>query len=445
MMDRIREHPRTLWTLCGIELWERFGFFAITGQLILWLIQPLSEGGMGWTKTDAFQLFGWFTACTYLSPLVGGYLADRFLGQRLAVAIGNLCLIAGYALLIVPTPYGNAVTGGDASIKTVALHVSLALQIAGTGLFKPNISVMVGRLYNRGDPAMDAGFTYFWTGLNIGALFASLIGGYVFDRMGAAPVHVIVTMALMLSLLTTLVSWKNLSAQIDATAIFDVKKTQSINLDSNRIFLITIVILLGGIFNSIFQQLNILITVFTDERVDHNLLGFHIPTLWLISLNQISILLCVPLVAAWWARRDGRGLRSSAFFNFSIAFAVMTLTFGILAIMSGDAGRVGMAGPAFAIFLTGIAEIFVQPIGLAMATRLAPPHYAGPIMGCWFLAYAFAYYASAQLGVLSTVIGDQRVFILTCIASLAVTVILMLLRRPLERRLAIAEQGSAPV
>jgi proton-dependent oligopeptide transporter, POT family len=442
MIGGLRQHPKALWTLCGIEVWERFGYYAITGQLILWLIQPLSEGGMGWAKGDAYELYGWFTTCSYLAPVLGGYIADRVLGQRLAVVIGNVCLIAGYALLIVPTPLGNAITQGDPAAGAPFLYASLALLITGTGLFKPNISVMAGRLYERNDPAMDAGFTYFWTAINVGALLASLVGGYIFDRMGAAPVYVIVTLALVMALLITATAWKTLPTQQGKNDETKTGDATVLTLDANRALLITLVILFGGLFNGIFQQLNTLITVFTDERIDRDVLGFDVPTLWLVSLNQISILVCVPIVTAWWARRTTRGLSSSAFFNFAIAFALMTLTFGVFALMSGGTGKIGIAAPAFAIFLTGIAEIFVQPIGLAMAIRLAPQRFSGPIMGGWFLAYAFANYVSAKLGVLSTVIGDQRVFILTCTSALTAMVILIMGRKPLEKRLARAEQDS---
>ncbi|MGL4640095.1 MAG: MFS transporter, partial [Shewanella sp.] len=341
----------------------------------------------------------------------------------------------GYILLILATPIGIGFTDGGSGTPSFFLYLSLASLVIGTGLFKPNISVMVGRLYDRDDPALDAGYTYFWTGINVGALLASLLAGYVFDRFGAGPVYILVSIALMLCVLITLTAWKNLPDKARIEKVENIGREDSMNMDANRWFLIVLVILCGGIFNTIFQQLNTVITVFADERIDRDLMGFSIPTLWLLSLNQIAIIICVPLVTLWWAKRSRQGKNTSAFVNFSIAFAVMTATFGIMALMSSGTGKVSLAAPAFAIWLTGLAEIFIQPIGLSMASQLAPKRYSGPIMGAWFLAYAFAYYASGQLGVLSTIIGDQNIFILSCAASVAMFLMLAFSRKSLETRL----------
>ena len=167
-MDRTNylfRQPPGLALLFVTEMWERFSYYGMRAILVLFLITETGRGGLGWSVERASQLYGWYTGLVYLTPVIGGYLADRYLGLHRALVFGGMLIALGHFSLALETIAG--------------FYAGLFLLIVGTGLFKPNVSTMVGRLYEPQDPRRDAGFTIFYIGINLGALLGPLVCGYL--------------------------------------------------------------------------------------------------------------------------------------------------------------------------------------------------------------------------------------------------------------------------
>ena len=170
--NNVLGHPAALFVLFFTEMWERFSYYGMRAILTLYLVTETTDanGGLGWSNMEALKLYGWYTMLVYLMSIPGGYIADKFIGQKKSVLIGGLMLIVGHAIL--------------AYQQMWAFYSGLVLIITGVGMLKPNISTMVGGLYKVGDIRRDKGFTIFYIGINIGAFLSSLIVGYVGERIG---------------------------------------------------------------------------------------------------------------------------------------------------------------------------------------------------------------------------------------------------------------------
>lgn len=169
-------HPKGLFLLFGTEMWERFSYYGMRALLVLYLTALTTEGGLGWTQADALQLYGIYTGLVYVTPILGGYLADNILGQRKSIIYGGILMAAGQFTLGTPHEY---IPG----MEHTFFYLGLTLLIIGNGLFKPNISTMVGDLYEDGDRRRDSAFTIFYMGINLGAAFAPLVIGYIGEEI----------------------------------------------------------------------------------------------------------------------------------------------------------------------------------------------------------------------------------------------------------------------
>ncbi len=163
-------HPKGLFLLFGTELWERFSYYAMRAILVLYLTDKTINGGLGWSTQDALNLYGIYTGLVYITPLIGGWIADNFLGQRRSIIIGGLLMALGQFTLALP----NSMVDPH---SVTAFYLGLGLLIIGNGMFKPNISTMVGDLYQEGDNRRDGAFTIFYMGINLGSLMAGIIAG----------------------------------------------------------------------------------------------------------------------------------------------------------------------------------------------------------------------------------------------------------------------------
>jgi len=165
-----QKHPKALYLLFFTEMWERFSYYGMRALLVLYLVSEVGKGGLGWTSAQAGHLYGLYTGFVYVTPLIGGYLADKFLGFRYAVMTGAALMALGHGALAIE------------SMPT--FYLGLILLVIGNGFFKPNISSMVGQLYPKGSPLKDSGYTIFYMGINIGAFFGILICGYLGEKIG---------------------------------------------------------------------------------------------------------------------------------------------------------------------------------------------------------------------------------------------------------------------
>ena len=418
-------HPKGLFVLFFAEMWERFSYYGMRALLIFYLTKH-------WLFSDEKSgvIYGAYTALVYITPVLGGYLADRYLGQRKAVAYGAVLLTFGHFLM------GFEGSGGQDAASLSLFWLALAFIIVGSGFLKANISVIVGQLYPRTDPRRDGAYTIFYVGINLGAALGSLLCGYLGETygwsygFGAAGVGMLlglivfvifkpllvgrgephdpaalkrpvlgVPMEWLLYVLGVvavgviwaliqfqeLVGWLLLVAGAILIAyVLYVAITKLAREDRDRIFAALCLIMGSILFWALFEQAGSSLNLFTDRYVDRG----GVPASVFQSINAIYIVLLGPVFAALWVWLGRRGAEPSAPFKFGLA--LMQLGAGFLVLVAGSA--TGTMTPVLFIFLIYLlhttGELCLSPVGLSAMNRLAPPAMASLIMGTWFFASA---------------------------------------------------------
>lgn len=434
-MYQMRNHPKGLYILFFAEMWERFSYYGMRALLVLYLTKHfLFERG------DAYGIYGAYTTLVYITPVIGGILADRYLGQRKAVVIGAVLLVLGHlGMAFEGEPVVDAAMR-DGGVMNI-FYLSLALIIAGVGFLKANISAIVGELYSKGDDRRDGAFTLFYVGINLGAFAGSLAAGYLGETygwkygFGLAGIGMLAGLIVFVwgkpllngageppnpeeltrkrfaglsaewmiylgTFLATIFIWWVVRDQgtvnyllmaaglltvgyILYRSVFTLKPHAR-----NRIFAAMFLISIQVLFWGLFEQAGSSLTIFTDESVDRNILGTEIKTSVFQSLNAMYIVLLGPLFAAAWIWLGKRGLDPSAPAKFGLG--VIQLGLGFLVLVWGASAAGAGLTPVVFIFLIYLlhttGELCLSPVGLSAMTRLSTPNMVGLIMGTWFLA-----------------------------------------------------------
>lgn len=408
-------HPKGLFLLFTTELWERFSYYAMRAILVLYLVDQVSSNGgsgLGWTQADALSLYGTFTALVYLTPLIGGWLADNYLGQRKAIYIGGALMAAGQFVL--GTPHGWI-----PGMELEAFYVGLGLLIAGNGLFKPNISTMVGDLYQEGDHRRDGAFTIFYMGINIGAFLSGIIVGEVILAFGdeGKPLYqagfIAAGIGMVLSLVIQFMFAQKLlgdigvepAAKVDQKSRTEERKEPLTQVERDRIKVIMVLGLFTIIFWAGFEQAGGLMNLFTNDFTDRTIdaLDWEIPTTYFQSLNAMFIVLFAPVVASIWIRLGSKEPNSPVKFAIGLVLLAIGFVFmmGAVMEMNGDpTSKSSMWWLVGAYFFHTMGELCISPIGLSMVTKLAPLRIVSLMMGAWFLFIAAANKVGAEVGAL---------------------------------------------
>jgi len=434
-------HPKGLFVLFFAEMWERFSYYGMRALLIFYLTQH-------WLFSDsqAGVIYGAYTALVYITPVLGGYLADKYLGQRKAVAYGAVLLTFGHFLM------GFEGNGGQDATSLNFFWLALAFIIVGSGFLKANISVIVGQLYPRTDVRRDGAYTIFYMGINLGAALGSLLCGYlgqtygwaygfgaagfgmlaglivftIFKPLllgrGEAPDPVALArpvmgikfewLLYMLGILAVGACWWMVQNQAvvgsllgiaGAALVAYVLYTAVAKLephDRDRIFAAMFLILGSILFWALFEQAGSSLNLYTDRYVDRA----GVPASMFQSINAIYIVLLAPLFAALWTWLGRKGLEPSAPAKFGLA--LMQLGAGFLVLVAGAA--TGDMTPVLFIFLIYLlhttGELCLSPVGLSAMNRLAPAHMASLIMGTWFFASAAGNFAA---GLIASATGSE--------------------------------------
>lgn len=426
--------PDGLRALYFTELWERFSYYGMRALLTLFVVAPAANGGLGFTIEDAGRIYGNYTMAVYMLAIPGGFIADRILGARRAVMAGGWIIALGHYALAIP------------AVPT--FYLGLILIALGTGLFKPNISALVGALYTRGDPRRDAGFSLFYMGINIGAFFSPLITGFLaqsqmfkawlanagFDptkswHWGFAAAGVGMTIAMVLfvrgsatlrdpgaqdversplllvhagltiagtALLLALaylsdlegftwLRWAFLVLPLAATAYFATRPGE----DDRRIAAIFVLFVAAMVFFAIFEQMGSTMSLFAEKLTDTTLLGFTFPSSWFQSVNPVFVIVLAPVFAAVWLRMGRRQPSAAIKFALGLAFVAVSLVFIAPAAKLADLGKVSPLWLIGLFFLQTCGELCLSPVGLSTMTKLAPVRFTGLVLGIWFLASAF--------------------------------------------------------
>ena len=428
----IAGHPRGLSMLFYAEMWERFSYYGMRAILLLFMIAPLAMGGMGMDQKDAAQIYGNYTMASYMVCILGGYLADNFIGARRAVLIGGLIITAGhYCLAFASEP---------------TFYAGLILVALGTGLLKPSISTLVGGLYSHGDTRRDAGFSLFYMGINLGAFAAPLVVGWLaqgeqfkalLTGWGLDPTHswhwgfgaagigmtigmivylrhwhwlshighppeadtprpwgklVLVALgtAAMLGVMiaSDYVAWINpivFALPFVGVIWFGVVKR---DIDSRRIAAILVFFICAILFWAVFEQAGSSLTLFADELTRNELFGRAFPSSWFQSVNSLFILALAPLFAWLWVSLRERQPSIPMKFVWGLVFLGLSFALLVPAAQLTAAGKVSPWWLIGVYFLQTIGELCLSPVGLSAMTKLAPVKLAGLMMGIWFLGTA---------------------------------------------------------
>ena len=440
-MGTILGHPKGLFVLFFAEMWERFSYYGMRALLIFYLVQH-------WMFSDqaASVIYGAYTALVYITPVIGGYLADRWLGQRKAVLFGAVLLSFGHLLMAVE---GDGSQGGAA---ISIFWLALAFIVVGSGFLKANISVIVGQLYPRTDVRRDGAYTIFYMGINLGAAIGTIIAGYLGQTygwaygFGAAGIGMILGLLVFIwgkpyllgrgeapdpaalarrvaglplewllyavgfgavAIVWALVQYQSLVGGLlgiaGAALVAYVLYTAVVKLsaeDRDRIFAVIFLILGSVLFWSLFEQAGSSLNLFADRHVDRSFMGGEVPASLFQSLNPIYIILLAPLFAWAWTALGRRGLEPSAPAKFGLA--LVQLGAGFLVLVAGAyAAGTGNPTPVIFIFLIYLlhttGELCLSPVGLSAMNRLAPAHMASLIMGAWFFASAAGNFAAGLI------------------------------------------------
>jgi proton-dependent oligopeptide transporter, POT family len=421
-------HPAGLRTLFFTEMWERFSYYGMRAMLVLFMVDAV-RGGMGLTDEVATAIYGLYTAGVYLAALPGGWVADRLLGARRAVLLGGTIIAAGHFTLAIP------------SNRTFFL--GLILIVLGTGLLKPNISVLVGHLYPEGGARRDAGFTIFYMGINIGAalgpLVCSALGEKVNWHMGFAAAGIGMVFGLLQFWVTRahlgnagdlspetkplptvhrnlLIGVASLVAIIVLLGLSGFLRFNSIALaqsaaavivtvgilyfasvylfghldatERKRVNVIVILFLSSAMFWAGFEQAGSSFNLFAERFTDRTLGSFTIPTGWFQSLGPVFVIAFAPVFAALWVRLAKFNRDPSLPVKFGLGLILLGAGFAIMAGAAAIVTRGAQAAPWWLIatyLVHTFGELCLSPVGLSSVTKLAPPRFVGQMMGTWFL------------------------------------------------------------
>jgi proton-dependent oligopeptide transporter, POT family len=404
---RISGHPKGLYLLFATEMWERMSYYGMRALLTLYMVAATERGGFGWDRAFALKIYGAYTALVYLTPVAGGWLADNVLGQRRAVLIGGVVMMLGHFLMAVP---GH-----------VAFFAALASLIIGNGLFKPNISTMVGGLYEAGDARRDGAFTIFYMGINLGAFLSPLVCGTLGEKLGWHWGFGSAGVGMGLGLLTFLALHKKLLGSVGLTP---EKKPVTITgpgttgdalseVEKDRIGVILTLTFFNIFFWAAFEQAGGLMNLYTDEKVDRVIGAFTVPTTWFQALNPLFILVLAPFFSALWANLGERGKDPST--PVKMGFGLVFLASGFVLMMGAAQQTAGGAKAHMlwiigAYFLHTVGELCLSPVGLSMVSRLAPARLTSLMMGVWFLSSFVANYLAGLIGGASEKLGELQLF-----------------------------------
>ncbi|MCG9683495.1 peptide MFS transporter [Vibrio sp. Isolate23] len=430
-------HPRGLFLLFGTELWERFSYYAMRAILVLYLTDATLDGGLGWSTKDALDLYGIYTGLVYITPLIGGWLADNYLGQRRSILIGGALMAVGQFTLAMP-----ADMLGLGTVPT--FYLGLALLIAGNGLFKPNISTMVGYLYQEGDNRRDGAFTIFYMGINIGALLAGVVAGSVTNEFGWKSGFVVAGIGMLISLIMQMSlaqSWlgdigREPAAKRDLALKKSSKKEPLTKEEFDRIKVILVMSLFTIVFWAGFEQAGGLMNIYTQQYTDRMIGGFEVPAAWFQSLNPFFIITLAPLLAVLWIKLGKREPNSPV--KFALAMFFLALGFlcmvGAVIEQGGDTTvKTSMLWLVGAFFFHTLGELCLSPIGLSLVTKLAPLRLASLMMGAWFGCNAIANYVAGYVGSHVGELGAFAIFSGIAVTAIISGVILLLFSNTLVR------------
>lgn len=459
-----KNNPHSLTTLFFTEMWERFSYYGMRALLVLYLVNS-----QNYSESDALHIYAVYTGLVYLTPLIGGYLADRFLGSQKAIFIGGLTMMIGHFLMAFPN----------------FLYLAIGMLIIGNGYFKPNISSLLGRLYKPDDVRRDSGFSIFYVGINLGAFLAPLIVGYVGETINWHYGFAIAGFGMLAGLIQfylgqnkiikedissqskklnpadwgiiTLVSLINLPLilvilelnQIINDFFFEIlailiiliffyfitKKKQllTVKKDIKRIAYIGILSIFVIFFWVGFEQAGGSLTLFANNSVDRNFLGFVIPASFFQSINPLIIILIGPMIANFWLSVDRSKNKINTSQKMGLGLLLLASGFFLIMIVNNSSETsISLWWLVGVYFLHTMGELCLSPIGLSMVSKVSPKKIASLMMGFWFLSSAVANFTAGKLpAILES--NNMDLFTFLSVSSLLAGLVLIFISSFMEK------------
>ncbi len=431
-------HPKGLSYLIATELWERFAFYIVQGLLVLYVVHRFS-----WSDSRSYALAGAYTALVYMSPLIGGYLADNIIGQSRALIIGGVILIIGYSLIAM---------GSQAS-----LLLGLGSVVLGNGFYKPNVSTLVGNLYTKEDNKREGGYTLFFVGFNIGSFLASFTIGYIKNAFGwqlsflLAATGIAIGLSIFLygrryvidsfdilqiskgtppksipwfrmttgflfiiAVATCLLFYSQLSNiafmlfGLGIAAYFLVLITKHPKEQAQKLCLLLLLMIISVLFWGLYFEEYLAVNLFVDRVVDRNFFNIRLPATFFLSLEPFFVV----TVGAYFARllRTSPSLNIPMLNKFILALVCMALAYGTLTISTFFPMLAGQVHPynivLYYLFIT-LGQLFLYPIGMAAVLKLSPKNMQGFMMGAWFFTLGLGGSLGGLFGNLAKINKDQ--------------------------------------
>ena len=398
-------HPKGLSILFFTEMWERFSFYGMRAILVLYLTkETMGENpGMGWSNTEALALYGWYTMLVYIMAIPGGIIADKWLGQKKTVFFGGLLIAAGQLTLVVD--------------DINAFYTGLALIISGVGLLKPNISTMVGGLYAPGDVRRDSGFTIFYIGINIGAATAPLLVGYIGEVYGWHYGFGLAGIGMLFGQVVYLWGQKYLKEVGNLVQVHKEEGTTKskalTKIEKDRIVVLLISFIIVIIFWAAYEQAGGLMNIYTNTKIDRNVLGIEIPASLFQSVPAFFVIIFGMVVASFWNKRHKKGKESSSLFKMAIGTIIMGTGFLMMtgaSLQAVDGTKAMLIWLILSYLLQVIGELSISPVALSFITKLAPAKYASIMMGAYFAATGLGNKLAGLVGELASTAGELEVF-----------------------------------
>lgn len=412
------QHPSGLTTLFFTEMWERFSYYGMRAILMLYMVASVSEGGLGFSVPQAAYVYGTYTMMVYMMSIPGGFMADRFLGTRLAVLLGGAIIACGH--------FSLAFQG------LPAFYAGLALIVIGTGLLKPNISTMLGSLYEQGDIRRDGGFSIFYMGINIGAALAPLVCGFLAQseefksflsehrvdphtswHFGFAAAGVGMLFGLTQFILQRQRLAPGLKSRQDRSVVTSHAEVESKSDDSatpdgvsqllsreerRRLGALAVLFVFTVIFWSIYEQGGSSLNLFADRLTDCSIMGWRFPSSWFQSLPALYVIILAPVFTYVWDRLASRQPSSPAKFALGLGLLSVGISLMLPASLLAGSGKVSPIWLVVVYFLMVLGELCLSPVGLSTVTKLAPVRFASLTMGLWFMTNSLGNFLAGFLG-----------------------------------------------
>lgn len=418
-------HPRGLSTLFFLEMWERYSYYGMRALLFLYMVGSTQRPGLGFNEAKAGSIYGWYTSMVYALGLLGGYVADRWLGHYRSVLYGGIIIALGHFSMAVPQLH--------------FFYLGLVLIVIGTGLLKPNASTLVGSLYKKDDPRRDAGFSVFYMGINFGAFFAPLITGWLGQKYNWHLGFAAAGVGMVIGVIQYIAGRKYLvAAEVEdreAEEHPDEPAPPLTKVEWMRISVIGILFLFTTIFWAGYEQAGTTLNLFADRATRLTLFNFTFPSSWFQSVEPLCVIIFAPVFAWLWLRLGRYDPSSPAKFTIGLTFLSLSYLFILQAghLFEATHNRVSPMWLIFLYFLQTCGEICLYPTGMSMVTKLSPPRLVGFLMGVFFLSLAFGNKIAGWVAGFLTNLPFSQVFQIAFISSGVAAIILLMLIKPIRK------------